>query len=107
MGEVIDFTSGVERCPENLQKVEPYRVHTVEELSLLRLLRQQGINVLDEKSSTDFDLVMCMIKGMRDRQCGEITSENCLYLETLGMAMRQAKEVPKDDGEFDDLLSKL
>ncbi len=119
MGEVIDLASSV-RWPSNLQKItpplkdeevcspeEPAKLRTLEELALIRVLTQQGIKVFDAKSSADFELIMCMVKGMRDRQNGHSSTENYLYLETLGLAMRQAKELPEDDGSFDDLLSKL
>jgi hypothetical protein len=77
-----------------------------EGVALLAALAKQGINIINEESLRDFNTVMKLVRGMKDRQTGNSSSDDCMMLECMAQALGYTKDVPQDDS-FDDLLSKL
>lgn len=79
---------------------------TPEGETLYQALTVMGVTILDEDSLRDYRTVMKLVRGMKDRQAGKTTSDDCVMLECVAQGLGYHKEIPHDD-IFDDLLSKL
>jgi hypothetical protein len=69
------------------------------------LLIANGVDMLEDKTASDFKVVSFLLQGMLDRTSG-IISDRCILLDTLRLAL--AYEVPSDTEElFGELLGRL
>jgi hypothetical protein len=118
VGNVVNFADHMARlragkdsesAPESEPDIGAFdeeALKTPEGKALYQMLAHQGITVLDEEALRDFNTVMAVVRGMKDRQTGNPASADCMTLECLAQALHYNKDVPTDDS-FDDLLSKL
>lgn len=69
------------------------------------LLVTNGVDMLDQKTASDFKVISFLLQGMLDRSDG-IISDRCIMLDTIRLAL--AYEVPSDTEElFGELLGRL
>lgn len=70
------------------------------------LFKAQGVDVKNLSVRSDLNIIVYLAQGIIDRSTGCPTEES-LMLDTLSLALGYDKDLPPDDGSFDDLLSKL
>lgn len=108
MGDVVQFRKQPYQIPCSNDNSRNLEIDSsTERVALLNMLEQNGITVVGSQSVKDFNTVLRLMRGMKDRQSGNFTSDDFLYLECMTQAMYGCTELPKDDGKFDDLLSEL
>lgn len=112
MGEVVSLVPRLTDGPpsNDNRKIAVVDVAKIkgDRQQVLSILSDNGVKVFDDQSARDFKVIMRMVQGMRDRQAGNSESDDCLYLESLAQAMYGCMELPENEnGDFDDLLSKM
>jgi hypothetical protein len=70
------------------------------------MLKRHGVDFSSTHVRRDVNSMTWLAQGVIDKSGGNPTEQSCM-LDTIGLVLDGMRDVPPDDGKFDDLLGKL